>query len=449
MLRKIKEIVTGYIPRKWQKWFHSAKKRFNVLVVHRRGGKSVGVINDMIDEALAFDKVDERTGVPYKNPQYAYLATTRKQAEDIAWSYFKEYMKDIPSVKFHETKLRITFPHPRGTCTIYLLGTDNFEAIRGYYFDGYVLDEYGDMHPDVREKVMRPTISDRKGWEIIIGTPKGDNQFKKIFDHAKSRPDTWTAIEIKASESGLIDEEELEELRETMSESAFAQEYECDWEASPEGYYYQNYIQQAMDQGRITDLPYDRNYGVMTFWDLGMNDAGVIWFVQEVGRALHVIDYIENTDVGLEWYVEELHERDYKYVGHWLPHDVMVRDLTNHGRTRKDYLENLGLKDIHVVPKSQNVNEDTHAVRVLLRKCWFDKMNTVQGLEALKGYRRKWDPKNKVYMNNPVHDWASHGSDGFRQLAMSYEEGMGTSLAERYNSLPQEADHEYNILDDF
>jgi len=442
-------IVTGYKPRKWQRYTHNKLKRFNVLVFHRRGGKTVFSINEMVDQSMRFNKVDPDTGDIYRNPQYAYVAPTFRQVEKIAWPYFKEYMAHIPGVKFNESKLRITYPHKHGTCTIYLMGADNFDTERGAYYDGYILDEFADMHPDVRDKVLLPTLSDRQGWEIIIGTPKGDNAFKRIYEVALEDPENYFCCLHKASETGILPASELAMLKKTMSPEAFAQEYECDFNAAPAGYYYAEVMQEAFEDQRITKVPYDKINGVGTFWDLGVNDLCTIWFVQEIGRELRIIDYEQGNGKGLDyWWKEVVDKKEYDYVGHWLPHDIATREITT-GRARIDYLEEMGMEDIHIVPKAASVSEDIHLVRQLIPLCVFDKINCALGIKCLKEYQRKWDSKNKVFMNTPLHNEASHGADGFRQLAKVYEQGLLNHKGrQRSRSLRllEDAQSEHDIL---
>ena len=264
--QKVKKVSTGYIPRDWQFRTHHRVKRHNVLVFHRRGGKTVFAVNELIDKAVKFNKLCPLTGRPLRNPQFAFVATTRGQVEQIAWNYFKEYLRHIPSVKFNESKLRVTFPHPCGICTIFLYGAENFDAMRGIYLDGYILDEYADMHPDVRDKVLLPTLSDRQGWEIIIGTPKGENAFKRIYDYALDNPDEWFSCLHRASETGILPESELKMLKKTMSDEAYKQEYECDFNAAPSGKYYQRYVDDARREGRICSVPYDPAVPVVVYW---------------------------------------------------------------------------------------------------------------------------------------------------------------------------------------
>lgn len=440
----MKKLSTGYVPRNWQLVLHLAQERHKICVFHRRGGKTVCAVNEIIDQSLIFNKKCPLTGEMLLNPHYAFLATTVGQAKRIAWDYFKQYMAHLPGVKFNESELKITYPHPRGKCTIWLFGTENYDALLGLYLDGYVLDEFARMHPDVRDRVLLPTISDRLGWEMIISTVNGANMFKTLYDNACTDP-KWYSCLHSVDETGLIDPEELADLRKTMTDEAYRQEYLCDWSASPAGYYFQQYMDEALADGRIASVPYEKRMPVTTWWDLGFSDSGAIWFIQEVGREVHVIDYVENHGKGLEYYYEQLQSRPYVYSNHNLPHDADHHEISS-GNTRREFLENLGLTNIIVHPKSKNVAEDIHNVRMVLNKCYFDEEKCTIGVKALRNYERKYDAKEKVYSDKPLHNWASHGADAFRGFATAYAPGFGQGYAERISNLPTSSEVDYDLF---
>jgi len=449
-LSKVRSISTGYVPRTWQLETHlrilKEKIRHSILVFHRRGGKSVFSVGHINHSAINFNKMDPKTGKPLRNPHFAFVAPTRAQVENIAWLYFKEYLRDIPQIKFNETKLRATFPHPRGICTISLFGAENFDAMRGIYLDGYVLDEFADMHPDVRDKVLLPTLSDREGWEIVIGTPKGENAFKRLYDVAINNEDMWYHCLVRADESNILPDGELNLIRQSMSEEAYNQEYLCDFNAAPSGKYYQKYMDDARTEGRLTSVPYDTSATVTTYWDLGFNDSTAIWFVQEIGREIHVIDYYEVHGKGLDWIIpNEILNRKYQYSEHVVPHDASQHELST-GTTRVEFMLSHGLKDVRVLPRSKNVAEDIHAVRLMLPKCWFDKKNCDLGIRALASYERKWDAREKVYSDKPRHNWASHGADSFRYFALDYRPGMSRDRREYYDEVQLSGAPDYDIL---
>lgn len=430
-------IDLGYEPRPLQAKLHRSLKRFNVLVCHRRFGKTVFSIMEMIDKGLRLDR---------KNPQFAYIAPTYGQAKRVAWEYLKDYTRHIPGAVANEAELRVDIPRPdRGDkIRFMLLGAENPDSLRGIYLDGCILDEYAQCDPSLWGEVVRPALSDRLGWAIFIGTPKGQNHFYDIYSTAMklaiAEESEWFVQIYRSSTTEVVDARELQAARESMAPEEFNQEYECDFTAALRGAYYGKYITDLESKGQITKVPYDRATTVNTYWDLGISDSTAIWFVQEVGREVHVIDFIENAGVGLEWYVKQILNRDYIYDEHYLPHDGAARELGT-GKTRQESLTALGLKRVQIVPR-QSVADGIHAVRMLLPKCWFDGILCERGLLALKNYQRKYDSKLKKFVDKPLHDWSSNAADALRMLGLVFRPGS----AGRNRNLPRTTTHEYNAL---
>lgn len=427
-------IHTGYLPRSWQDTVHQDTSRFKVLVLHRRAGKTVCAVNEIIDRALRCEK---------RNPAYAYIGVTYGSVKRIAWDMMKEFTKHIPGIETNEQDLTVKFPRPHRDdhVKIMLLGSENPGSIRGIYLDGVVLDEYAEIHPDVWNQVIRPALSDRTGWGIFSSTPKGYNGFYEMAKIARTTPG-WFYFELKASQSGILPEDELQAARVTMSEEEYEQEYECSFGAALIGAYYGKQIAKAETDKRITKVPYERAVPVETYWDLGIGDTTVIWYLQLIGREYHLIDYTESSGVGLDWYVREMKNKDYIYAEHILPHDAHARELGT-GKTREETLKELwpGIRT-RVLPR-QNVDDGIHAARMLFDNCWFDEKKCRRGIDALRAYERKWDSKNKIFTAKPLHNWASHGADGFRTFA------MGVRSPERRNShqsLPTVADSDYDVF---
>ena len=151
------EIVIPYRPRVQFLPLHDRTERWAICVAHRRAGKTVACVNELIRAALL------HTG---KEPRFAYVAPTFSQAKDVAWNYLCEFTQGIPGASRHETELRVDLPNGS---RVRLYGSDNFDRLRGVYLDGIVLDEYGDVEPRAWSEVIRPALSDRKGWAIFIG----------------------------------------------------------------------------------------------------------------------------------------------------------------------------------------------------------------------------------------------------------------------------------------
>ena len=277
------------------------------------------------------------------------------------------------------------------------------------------------MDPTIWTQVLRPALSDHKGWAIFIGTPKGKNTFYKLWVEAEGDPD-WTRIMLKASETGLLDDKELADAKKMMSEDEYAQEYECSFDAAVRGAYYAKELNEAeaSEPSRLTSVPHDPRLLTHTAWDLGVADSTVIWFVQTVGRETRFIDCLKGEGVGLDWYVAQLQQRGWLYGNHYLPHDVEVRELGT-GKSRKEVLEGLGLNNIRVVPNIP-VADGIQAVRMLLPTCWFDAGKCKEGIEALRMYRREWDDKRQEFRTHPLHDWTSHYADAARYFAVGHQE---------------------------
>ena len=426
-------IKTGYKPRKYQAELHRALKRFNVIVAHRRFGKSVFTINEMIDKGVHNTK--------WRNPQYAYIGPNYGQVKRIAWDYLKEYVRHYPQMKANEAELRVDLYRPETDDRVrfMLLGAENPSSLRGIYLDGVILDEFAEMDPIVWTQVVRPALADRKGWAVFIGTPKGMNFFHDIYQHAKKTGGNWTSHMFKATETGILDEFELNDAKAIMAEEEFNQEFLCSFQAALTGAYFGKQMEAAELEGRIGKVPYDAALKVDTWWDLGIGDATAIWFTQTCGGWHHVIDYYEASGQDLAHYVKLLQSKEYIYGDMMFPHDGAARDLST-GKTRQEVMWNLGVK-VGIQPRHRK-EDQINAARMLLKRCRFDEAKCEKGINALKNYTRRWDSQNKVFSATPLHNWASHGSDAFQIFAMGVREDRNKD-----RPVPKTALSEYNIFD--
>ena len=414
----IKHISTGYIPRTYQAEVHIAlaTKRFAVLCFHRRAGKTILAVNEIIDVLL---------NCPLKNPQGAYVAPTFQQAKRIAWTYFKEFVKDLPDEEHYEGELRIVIPRPwmNDFITIFLAGSDNYDSLVGLYLDIAVLDEYSLQNPAIWGLVIRPALADRKGKGIFIGTARGMNHFYDLYVFAQKHPENWYARLLTVEDTKIIDEEELSLLREEMTEEQYQQEMLCSFTATTAAFYYGSYIARMQEEKRIRSVPYEPLVEVDTAWDLGVGDATAIWFFQVVNGEKRFIDYYEASGAGLEHYVRVLKEKDYVYGTHYLPHDAKARSLET-GNSREEALRAYRIGRIRVLPKL-NIDDGINAARTLLRTCYMDEGKCDRGIHALRNYQKKWDEKRKMYSEVPLHDWSSNGADGFRYASIAIRPKQG------------------------
>ena len=370
-----------------------------------------------------------------KNPRYAYIAPTFKQAKSIAWDYMKQFTLKIPNVRFNETELRVDLPNGS---RITLLGSENCDGLRGIYLDGCVIDEYANVNERLFPEIIRPALSDRKGYCVFIGTPQGmNNNFYDLYNHAQGAED-WFHYKAKASQTKIVDPDELEKAEEIMGSNKFKQEFECDWIANIEGAVYGEIVAEMENKRQLGRVPYDPALPVSTAWDLGVSDHTAIIFFQQLGSAINIIDYYEERGQGLPHYVDVVKSKDYIYGDHFAPHDIEVMEFSN-GKTRREVAYQLGIR-FKVVPKIP-LEDGIHATLMTLPKCWVDTDHCKKLIDALRHYHRKYIDKNRMFRSKPVHDWSSHACDAMRYLCIGI-----TELNTRQTAPQNVADNDYSIL---
>ena len=402
------EINLPYNPRRAFLPFHDRTKRWACLVAHRRAGKTVAAVNDII-----------RAAATYQGPNglFGYVAPYQNQARRIAWDYFKYYAQ--PVIKdANEQMMSLTLMNG---AKISLFGADNADAMRGLGFSGLYLDEYGDFKPSVFGNVLRPALSDKQGWCVFAGTPKGKNQFWDIYETAQRLPDEWFLLRLPASVSGLLPSSELGAAKAQLSEDQYLQEYECSFEAAILGAFYGTEMRQAQDQGRITNVPHDPSLPVYTAFDLGYRDDTAVWFFQLTRNEVRCIDFYAVSGADIHDIAETITRKPYRYGKHYLPHDARAKSLQT-GRSIIEQLAGaLEAKHLAVVPDI-GLQNGIQAVRLTLPRVWFDAEKCREGIEALRQYQREYDEDKKAFRQSPRHDWTSHPSDAFRMLAVSWRE---------------------------
>ena len=396
------QLSIDYTPRTAFIEFHQRNTRFTAMCCHRRAGKTVACIGDLITRAVYTQK---------PKAKYAYVGPFRQQAKEIAWEYLKSMSEEVRKGAPRESDLRITLLNG-STITIY--GADNPDSLRGLYFDGMVIDEYGDCRPSLWGDVLLPTLLDRRGWAVFIGTMRGKNHFFQTLERARDTS-SWYYKVLKASESGLISGEDLAEARAEMSEAQYAQEMECDPNAAVQGTYYANLLAKMEGDGRIGDYGYNPDEMVFVSADLGYTDSTAFWFWQLDKDGPVLIDYEEADSESLDFYFGMLKDKPYDYAEVYLPHDAKAKSLQT-GRSTVEQFLGQGF-NCQVVPKLA-VQHGIDAGRLMLPQCRINKESCYAGIEALRAYRRSFNEKTQQYSNNPHHDWSSNGSDAFRYFSL-------------------------------
>jgi len=388
----------------------STTKRWCICVAHRRCGKTVACVQKLFKGALESRLPD---------PRYGYVAPLYSQAKDVAWEYVKHYSRGLGGI-VNETELRVDLPNG---ARIRLYGADNPDRLRGIYFDGVILDEFADMRPSVWGEVVRPMLADRQGWACFIGTPHGHNEFFEKWKEANASDD-WYKVMLKASDTGILSEGELEDAKKTMSEDNYLQEFECSFEAAIQGALFKTQMRAMRDDKRLGKVPYDSSRPVNTFWDVGKTDSTAIWFHQNRGQMHHLVDYYEHSGEDIAFYAKILREkaerRSWTYGQHYGPHDLNQTHWVLPGRERiVDVARSLGVNFI-VGSRVANKHDAIEAGRNFLTMCWIDESNCKDGIEALDNYRVGWDEDRKTWKRQPEHDWASHGADALMVGACTF-----------------------------
>ena len=377
------------------------------MVAHRRAGKTVAAINDII-----------RAAITCKSPMplFGYVAPYRSQAKSVAWDYLKYFSRPIAK-STNEADLIIELLNG---AKIRLFGADNADAMRGLGFDGLYLDEYGDFKPSVWGNVVRPALSDKQGWCVFGGTPKGKNQFWNIYETSRKLPNEWFSLSLPASKSKLLPESELEAAKAQLAEDQYLQEYECSFEAAIIGAIWGTEMRKVTEDGRITKVENQIEVKTHTAWDLGHTDDTAIWWYQVIGGEIHIVDFFALSGGTIEEFVSKIKEKPYNYGKHYLPHDARARTLASGGKSVIEQMaSHLGINNLAIVP-SLSVQEGIQAVRTALPRCWFDAEKCADGIEALRQYQREYDEDKKAFRQTPKHDWTSHPADAMRMLAISW-----------------------------
>lgn len=405
-----------YKPRKWFVDFHARNQRNAIIVAHRQLGKTEAALADLITKCLRSKWREFRPSSPGK---FGYVAPLKNQARNITWLRLKTMLLDCPGVTFKESTLEVHFPN--GTI-LRLAGADDPETIRGEYWDGVILDECGDISQEFWQ-TLSPALRARNGWVVFLGTPKGKNSFYRRWIKAQSDK-RWFKLMVKASESGVLSEDQIEAIKEDCDydEDFIAQELECSFEAAIKGSYFGKQMVQVQDRGQIRLLDYTHEEDVNCAMDIGHRDATAIWFWQVVNGTVKVIKYFEETGKDADDIIEMLQLMPYNFGTIWLPHDAMHATF----RSKKSVIDvfrdaNLPCKQVPDPDKGSRVFHGINAVRKVLKN-WpieFDAVQCHRGLEALRNYSHKWNVKTQTFSDEPAHDLWSHGADAFRYMCLS------------------------------
>jgi phage terminase large subunit len=295
---------------------------------------------------------------------------------------------------------------------------------------GIVFSEYALANP-AAWAYYRPILEENNGWAVWISTPRGRNHLLSLFQHA-TRADGWFAEILSAEDTNAVSPEALAEtLAEMISlygedagRAMYEQEMLCSFNAAVLGAFYAFEMRDVRNQERIrSDITAIEGEPVHRAWDLGVGDDTSIWWWQNRGTQLVILDHYASSGVGLEHYLDVIEKRaaehGWVHGTDFVPHDAKVKELGS-GRTRVETMQKLGLAPM-LVPWA-TLDDGINAVRRTLPLCVFHARCEEGGISALEQYHREWDADKKAFRANAVHDWSSHPADAFRYLAMAWKQ---------------------------
>ena len=410
-------VKNGWWPRAYQIPLldsHEGGCKRAMCVWHRRAGKDLTALNLTIGSTVT------RPGI------YYHCLPKTNQGRKVIWDgmdgkgrkFLDYWPKSLLLGEPNATEMKLN----TSTGAMWqVIGADNFDNVMGTNPVGIVFSEFSLQAPRAWD-YFRPILLENGGWAIFLFTPRGRNHAYDLYLQARDNPE-WYCEKLTVNDTKVITTEGIEsERRSGMSQAMIDQEFYCSFETAAPGAYYANEMRQAQDEGRITKVPYVGGAAIDTWWDLGMDDSTSIWFTQDVGREIHVIDYYESRGEGLEHYATVLEKKLTAWRGsyrkHYAPHDIKVRELGT-GKTRLKLAHDLGIR-FQVVERPLRKEDGIQAVRDIMPICWFDEGKCRYGIDGLLSYRSEYDESNRVYRVNPVHDWASHPADAFQTLGLAH-----------------------------
>lgn len=411
-------IPHNYTPRGYQLNFYNALSRGYrraIGIWHRRSGKDKTAINLLVKEAM------KRKGL------YFYVFPSYKQGKKVIWLGMDragyKFLNHIPPeirLRTNETDMLIELANGS---IIQVVGSENYDFLMGSNPVGLLYSEYSLQDPRAWD-YMRPILVENKGWALFIYTPRGHNHGYQLYTMARQNPE-WFCELLTVNDTNAVTYADIQaEIAAGMSEDMVEQEFYCSFEAAMPGAVYGKQIAKAIKENRVCGVPHQTGHKVNTYWDLGRTDATAIWFVQNIGREIHLIDYYEKNLEDFDHYVKVLagqaegcdHMKDYLYGTHYAPHDVKAKRLEG---CLWDIAKKKGI-EFKVMPKLLR-EHGIEAARGKFSSCYFDKTRCARGIDALKTYRYELDEEKQVYALLPVHDWASHGADAFRTFGVMHK----------------------------
>lgn len=423
--------ANNWKPRKYQLsfWQYMEKNHTSgaraVIAWHRRAGKDLTCINFTAWASM------QRVGL------YWLVFPLLNQGRRIAWTgmdgkgipFINAWPKELIASK-QGGEMRLTL---KNGSVIQIMGADSPDRAVGANPVGMIFSEYSLCDPTIWQ-LTAPILAENSGWAIFNGTPRGENHFYDILKEAEQNP-KWFASHLTAKDTKAVTPDALREAEKELGDDAlFQQEFMTSFSSPLRGSYYDTQMKFLSRHNHIPDegISVDPQLEVHTAWDLGVADSTSIWFYQQYGTEIRIVDYYENSGEGLPFYIRILKQwsDDYNivYGKHYAPHDIRVKEFSS-GKSRYETARELGIR-FTIVPR-HSIEDGINQVRNLLPRCWFDKDRCHKGINALKSYKKEFDDRRQTFKPTPLHDWASHAADAFRYLAWGFKDAKKKKARDR------------------
>jgi len=411
----------NWTPRAYQLplWEAMRSKRSQIrefyAVWPRRHGKDEMALHD------AAIRTQERVG------NYWHTLPQQEQARKAIWNGVnphtgkRRWQDAFPSQlirKVHEKEMLLELTNGS---TWQLVGSDNYDSLVSSSAVHITFSEAALCDPNAIS-ILRPILLENDGTSLYISTVRGRNHFYHMVQNANPRRAfvshlSATDTDVFTPEQLLQEKDSLIAINGTlMGTTLFNQEYLSDWDSAEAGSVFGAEIATLLKENRHSStIAYDPQYPVHTFWDLGVRDETVIIFAQFINNAVHIIDYVADTNIGLVHYARALRQKPYFYGYHFAPHDINQREFTT-ALSRKEEARRLQL-DIIAVPLT-NKTTQIAAASAILNRTYFAAPQTTPLLEQLQLYRFQYNKRTRTLSKTPRHDQASHYADAFQTLAV-------------------------------
>jgi hypothetical protein len=352
---------------------------------------------------------------------YLHMLPNHKQARKVIWDGFTNDGVPIIDAVFpgstrvskNDTEMKIRL---RSGSLWQLVGSDYYDSIVGANPVGLVMSEAALSDPRAWN-YFRPMLAGNGGWAAFFSTPRGRNWFWELLRYAKTDL-MWDWSHLTANETQHIAPEVLAAERRQMPDELFRQEYLCDFSAANVGAIFGRYMEAAEKEGRIVEsLAADPLSDVVISSDIGIRDkASWVWW-RVMSGGFEIFDYDEATGLDAEEWIDRLGKKPRaKYL--YLPHDAKARSFQSRHSTIEIFLKQGGHLAENIVCNAQRKKADSiNAGRKVLRVTRFDASKCHLLIDALNFYHYEYDEEQRIFSQNPEHDWSSHAADAVMEGA--------------------------------